>query len=255
MKKIKLKNKPIVCLTSYNFHTAKLLDKYCDLILVGDSLGMAYYGDSTTRNVKLEEIIRHGKSVKKGIKKSFLVVDMPFGTYKNPISAKKNALKIIKETKCDAVKIEGGSKISNIVRYLVKNKINVMGHIGLLPQKIRSRKDYTIKGKSKNEQKMLLNDLKSLETAGVFSIVLEAVKENVSNEIVKISKVPIIGIGATKHCHGQILVLEDMLGLFEKVPKFVKKYLNLNNLIEKAIKKYALDVKKGNFPTNKNIYL
>jgi len=254
MKKLLLNKKPIVCLTAYNKYYAELVDNYCDLVLVGDSLGMAYYGNTSTRSVSLEDIIRHGKSVRKGLKKSILVVDMPFGTYRNLKEAKKNALKILNETKCDAVKLEGGKQISNIIKFLVKNKINVMGHIGLLPQKIKSKAGYKILGKNTLEQNKILDDLKSVQKAGAFSIVLEAVKENLAQKIVKNSSVPIIGIGASKYCHGQILVLEDMLGLFEKVPKFVKKYFNLRVEAKKAIKKYAYEVSKRIFPTTKNVY-
>ena len=255
MKKIEIKNKKkIVCLTAYNKFTAEIVDNYCDLVLVGDSLGMAYYGNSSTRSVHLEDIIRHGKSVRKGIKKSILVVDMPFGSYRNKNDAKKNALKIIKETKCDAIKLEGGSNVVKIISHLVKNNINVMGHIGLLPQKVKSKKDYKILGKDQTEQTKIINDLKSIQKAGVFSVVLEAVKEDLANKIVKNSIVPIIGIGASKNCHGQILVLEDMLGLFDKVPKFVKKYFNLKKEVSNAVKKYSKDVIIGKFPTNKNIY-
>ena len=255
MKKIIFKKKPIVCLTAYNKYDAEIIDEFCDLILVGDSLGMAYYGDDSTRLVTIEEIIRHGKSVRKGVKKSILVIDMPYGSYKNKLLAKKNAIKIIRETKCDAVKLEGGTEISDIVGYLVKNNINVMGHIGLLPQKIRKKEDFKVKGKNNLENKKLLKDMISLQKAGVFSVVLEAVKSSTSYELTKVSNVPIIGIGASKDCDGQILVLEDLLGLFLKVPKFVKKYFNLRNNMRKAVKKYSIDVRKRKFPTNKNLYL
>ena len=255
MKKIIFKKKPIVCLTAYNKYDAEIIDEFCDLILVGDSLGMAYYGDDSTRSVTIEEMIRHGKSVRKGVKKSILVIDMPFGSYKNKLLAKKNAIKIIRETKCDAVKLEGGTEISDIVGYLVKNKINVMGHIGLLPQKIRKKEDYKVKGKNNLENKKLLKDMISLQKAGVFSVVLEAVKSSTSYQLAKVSNVPIIGIGASKDCDGQILVLEDLLGLFLKVPKFVKKYFNLRNNMRKAVKKYSIDVRKRKFPTKKNLYL
>lgn len=254
MKKIVFKKKKIVCLTAYNKFFAEMIDDFCDLVLVGDSLGMAYYGNNSTRSVLIEDIIRHGKSVKKGIKKSILVVDMPYGTYKNPKEAKKNALKIIKETGCDAVKLEGGSNISKIISYLVKNKINVMGHVGLLPQKIKSKKGFRIIGKNILEQNKIINDIKTLQKAGVFSIVLEAVKEDLAKKVIKISTVPIIGIGASKDCHGQILVLEDLLGVFHKVPKFVKKYANIRNEVKKAVKKYSQDVRKNNFPKKKYLY-
>ena len=254
MKKINLKKRPIICLTSYNKFFAEIVDKYCDIILVGDSLGMAYYGDPSTRSVSLNDMIRHAKSVRSGVKKAIMVVDMPFGTYKNPQLAKKNALRIIKETNCDGVKLEGGKEIQHIIKNLIKNKINVMGHIGLLPQKVRSKKDYKVKGINSAEKNKILNDLKNVQELGVFAIVLEAVKNETVKEVMKISKIPIIGIGASKECDGQILVLEDMLGMFKKVPKFVKKYSNLRGYIKKAVKQYSKDIKNKKFPTKKNIY-
>ena len=253
-KKINLKKRPIICLTSYNKFFAEIADQYCDIVLVGDSLGMAYYGDSSTRSVSLNDMIRHAKSVRAGVKKALMVVDMPYGTCKNPLLAKKNALRIIKETKCDAVKLEGGKEIKHIIQCLVKNKINVMGHIGLLPQKVKSKKDYKIKGINSAEKNKILNDLKNIQETGVFAIVLEAVKNETAKEVMKLSKVPIIGIGASKKCDGQILVMEDMLGMFKKVPKFVKKYSNLRGYIKKAVKEYAKDIKNKKFPTKNNIY-
>ena len=254
MKKINLKKRPIICLTSYNKFFAEIADQYCDIVLVGDSLGMAYYGDTSTRSVSLNDMIRHAKSVRIGVKKALMVVDMPYGTCKNPLLAKKNALRIIKETKCDAVKLEGGKEIRHIIQYLIKNKINVMGHIGLLPQKVQSKKDYKIKGINSAEKNKILNDLKNIQETGVFAIVLEAVKNETAKEVMKLSKVPIIGIGASQKCDGQILVLEDMLGMFKKVPKFVKKYSNLRGYIKKAVKEYAKDIKNEKFPTKNNIY-
>jgi 3-methyl-2-oxobutanoate hydroxymethyltransferase len=254
VKNILFKRKPIVCLTAYNKFTAQIADEFCDLILVGDSLGMAYYGFSTTRAVSLDDIIRHAKSVKLGIKKSIMVVDMPFGTYTTKKSALKNAKKIIQVTKCDAVKLEGGKEKSEIIKYLIKNKINVMGHVGLLPQKIKSNKDYKIKGRNFRERKKLINDIKHLEQAGVFSIVLEATSFDAAEDVLKHSKVPIVGIGASVNCDGQILVTEDLLGFFDKVPKFVKKYTNLKKQVIKAIGNYAKDVRSRKFPTKQNIY-
>ena len=253
-KKINLKKRPIICLTSYNKFFAEIADQYCDIVLVGDSLGMAYYGDSSTRSVSLNDMIRHAKSVRLGVQKAMMVVDMPYGTYKNPLLAKKNALRIIKETKCDAVKLEGGKEIKHIIQHLIENKINVMGHIGLLPQKVRSKKDYKIKGINSAEKNKILKDLKNIQEVGVFAIVLEAVKNEAAEEVMKLSKVPIIGIGASKKCDGQILVMEDMLGMFKKVPKFVKKYSNLRGYIKKAVKEYAKDIKNKKFPTKNNIY-
>ena len=254
IKKIRLKKKPLVCLTAYNQFTAQIIDNYCDVILVGDSMGMAYYGNSSTRSVKIDDIIRHAKSVRRGVKKSILIVDMPYGTYKTKLDAKKNALKIIKDTNCDGIKLEGGKAKADIVRHLVKNNIKVMGHIGLLPQNIKNKKDFKIVGKNPKEEKKIIKDLKELENSGVFAIVLEGVKENLAKKIMDISKVPIIGIGASSLCDGQILVLEDMLGFFDKVPKFVKKYLNLKNQIDKAVKKFSQDVRKRNFPNKKYVY-
>ena len=253
-KKINLKKKPIICLTSYNKFFAEIADQYCDIVLVGDSLGMAYYGDSSTRSVSLNDMIRHARSVRSGVKKALMVVDMPYGTCKNPLLAKKNALRIIKETKCDAVKLEGGKEIKQIIKCLIKNKINVMGHIGLLPQKVQSKKNYKIKGINSAEKNQILNDLKNIQETGVFAIVLEAVTNETAKEVMKLSKVPIIGIGASQKCDGQILVLEDMLGMFKKVPKFVKKYSNLRGYIKKAVKEYAKDIKNEKFPTKNNIY-
>ena len=241
-------------MTSYNKFFAEIADQFCDIVLVGDSLGMAYYGDTSTRSVSLNDMIRHAKSVRSGVKKALMVVDMPYGTCKNPLLAKKNALRIIKETKCDAVKLEGGKEIKHIIQCLIKNKINVMGHIGLLPQKVKSKKDYKIKGINSAEKNKILNDLKNIQETGVFAIVLEAVKNETAKEVMKLSKVPIIGIGASQKCDGQILVFEDMLGMFKKVPKFVKKYSNLRGYIKKAVKEYAKDIKNKKFPTKKNIY-
>jgi len=254
MKKIKFKNKRIVCLTAYNKFSAELIDGYCDLILVGDSLGMAYYGYSSTRAVKMDDIIRHAKSVRKGIKKSIMVVDMPYNSYNTKALAIKNAKKIIKETGADAVKLEGGQNIQNIIKHIIKNKINVMGHIGLMPQSVVNKKDYRVKEKKNNEKNKILKDLISIQNLGVFAIVLEAVKVDLANEVIKKSSVPIIGIGASKKCDGQVLVLEDMLGFYSKVPKFVKKYMNFEKQARKAIKKYVSDVKKNIFPLRKNIY-
>lgn len=252
-KKLNL-NKPLVCLTSYNKFTAEIADEFCDIILVGDSVGMAYYGDQNTRDVSLNEIVRHALSVRKGIKKSLMVVDMPYGTYKNSKIALKNAKLILKKTKCDAIKIEGGSRFSSIIKLLVKNNIKVVGHIGLMPQSIKNTKDYKVKGKTDFEKKQLVHDFIELQKAGVISVVVEAVKAKVAEELIKIAKIPIIGIGASPNCHGQILVLEDILGMFDRTPKFVKKYANLRQNIKKAIKKYSIDVKQRKFPNKKYTY-
>ncbi len=254
MKKIILKKKPLVCLTAYNKFMAELIDPFCDLILIGDTMAMVYYGYSNTRSLSLSTVIKHSKSVREGIKKSAMVVDMPFGTYSNPKQALKNAKKIIQETKCDAIKLEGGSEIASTVSILIKNKIQVVGHIGLLPQQIKTSSGFTVKGKTNEEEEKIVKDFVTLQKIGVAAIVLEAVKEKVANRLSKLSKIPLIGIGASKHCSGQILVTEDMLGLFEKSPKFVKKYFNLRKAIQKSVEKYSKEVQSRKFPSKKNVY-
>ena len=242
---------PIACLTAYSKAVAQIADKHCDIILVGDSLGMVLYGMKTTREVKIETMIRHCKTVKKYAKKSLVVFDMPHKTYNNKISAYKNASKVIKLTKCDAIKLEGGKKIVNIIKYLVKKKIPVMGHIGLLPQ---TSKNFKVKGKNAIQKKRILNDAIAISNSGAFAIVLECIIENLSRKISKSIAIPTIGIGASKYCDGQILVVDDMLGLSDSYPKFVKKYSNLKTIIENSVKKYVKDVKLRKFPSTKNVY-
>ena len=254
LKKI-LKKRVIVCLTANNIYTAEILDNICDIILVGDSLGMVVYGENRTNKVTLNMMINHGKAVRKGIKKSLMVVDMPKGTYEKSTSlALKNAKKIIKLTKCDALKLEGGSKIIKSIEILAKNKIPVISHIGLQPQKISDKKKFKVLGKTKKEEKIIINDLESVEKVGSIAVVLESVTENLAKKINKISKIPVIGIGASKNCDGQILVTEDLLGLFDKPPKFVKRYENLRRRIKEAAQKYYKDVVNGNFPKKNNIF-
>ena len=246
------KKKPLVCLTAYDYKTALIVDKYSDIVLVGDSLGMVLYGDNSTGKVTLDMMIRHGKSVRKGIKKSYLVVDMPKNTYNNPVLALKNAKKIIKFTKCDAVKLEGGLKQKEIIKNLINHNIEVVGHIGLLPQQHNGK--YPVYGRKKNEEKKILNDLGSLEKAGVFSVVVECTIESVVKKLMKNSTIPIIGIGATSDCDGQVLVAEDLLGLTNFDAKFLKKYSNLNMIISRAFQRFSLDVVKRKYPQKKNYY-
>ena len=216
--------KPIVCLTAYSKPIAEILDKYCDIILVGDSVGMVLYGTRTTKEVTFETMIAHAKSVKSNSKKSLVVFDMPYKTYPNKFTAYKNVKKMMKVTKCDAVKLEGGKKIIKIIKYLINRGIPVMGHIGLLPQ---SSKRFALKGKNLNERKNILEDAKLLSNSGVFSIVIECVVENLAKKITKTVRVPTIGIGASKHCDGQILVTDDIVGLSNFRPRFVKQYSNI----------------------------
>ena len=253
IKKIqKKKNKtPIICLTAYSKAIAQIADKYCDIILVGDSLGMVLYGMKTTRNIKIETMILNAKTVKHYSKRSLVVFDMPYKTYTNKLVAYKNAKRIMKLTKCDAIKLEGGKKIANIIKYLTKRKIPVMGHVGLLPQ---TAINFKVKGKNLVQKKLILEDAKAVSNSGVFAIIIECVVENLAKLITKSISVPTIGIGASKYCDGQILVIDDMLGLSDYYPKFVKQYSNLKKIIEKSIKNYAKDVRLKKFPYNKNIY-
>ena len=247
------KNKSkIVCLTAYSKNIATILDNHCDLILVGDSLGSVLYNYKSTRDVSLSVMIEHSKSVRMGIKKSLMVVDMPHNTYRNNMEALKNAKKIISQTKCDAVKLEGGSKIINIVKHLIKNKIKVQGHLGLLPQSQKGKFRY--KGKKIKERNIILKDAQLLETAGVFSLVLECVETSLAKKITDSLKIPTIGIGASSHCDGQVLVTDDLIGLNVINPRFLKRYLNLKKVINNAVIKFKMDVKNKKFPKKKHSY-
>jgi len=249
---IKKKNKSkIVSLTAYSKNVASIIDKYCDIVLVGDSLGSVLYNFSSTKKVTLDMMIEHSKSVRMGIKKSLMVVDMPYGTYKNPNEALKNAKEIISKTKCDAIKLEGGKKVVQIIKTLIKNKIPVMGHLGVLPQ---SATNFKFKGKEIAERKIILRDSKLLEEAGVFSIVLECVESSLAKEITKTVKVPTIGIGASAYCDGQVLVTDDLIGLNKIKARFVKRYSNVEKQINDAVLKFKKDVVRNKFPTKKHSY-
>ncbi len=250
---LKKKNKTkIICLTSYSKNISEILDKYTDIILVGDSLGSVLYSFDTTKKVNLNMIIEHSKSVRLGVKKSLMVVDMPFNTYRNKNEALKNAKKIIKYTKADAVKLEGGKKIIDIIKYLRKNKINVMGHLGILPQSHKGKFRY--KGKTSKERKNLLADALLLEKSGVFSIVLECIETSLSKEITKALKIPTIGIGSSINCDGQVLVTDDLIGLNLTSIKFVKSFYNIRKHIDSAVRKFKDEVKKRKYPSTKFSY-
>ena len=248
--KLKKNKSKIICLTAYSKNFAEEIDKYTDLILVGDSLGSVLYNFNSTRKVTLNMMIEHSKSVRMGITKSLMIVDMPYNTYKNKNEALKNCKKVMKETKCHGVKLEGGKKIKNIVQHLIKNNIPVLGHLGIMPQSVKG--NFKSKGKSLKERKQLMNDSILLEKIGVFGIVLECVEKSLAKKITNKISIPTIGIGSSNSCDGQILVTDDMLGISGFYPKFVKKYASLNRTIEKAVKKYTRDVKKGKFPLKKN---
>ena len=248
-KLISKKNKTkIVSLTAYSKSIAKVLDKHCDVILVGDSMANVLYGHEDTHKINLENIIQHTLSVQKGIQKALLIVDMPKGSYSTPKKALKNAKSIMNLTNCDGVKLESYKNNYKIIELLVKKKIPVMGHIGYTPQ---FKKKFRLEGQSKKEINKLLDEARLIENAGAFSIVLECLTSVAAKKITNSLKIPTIGIGSSLFCDGQILVTDDMLGLSGFYPKFVKKYANLNRIIEKAIKKYSRDVKKNNFPSNK----
>ncbi len=257
MKKIKKiinkKNKSkLICLTAYSKNIAEEVDKYVDIVLVGDSLGSVLYNYSTTRKVTITEMINHSKSVRLGIKKSLMVVDMPYKTYSTKNSALKNAKKIIKETKCDAVKLEGGKKVINQIKFLIKNKIPVMGHIGLLPQSVKGK--FKSKGKTTKEINQLINDALLLQESGVFAIVLECVKASIAKKITNDLKIPTIGIGSSVHCDGQVLVTDDLIGLNNTKIKFVKRFVNIKKYINLGLKKFSRDVRLKKYPTKKHSY-
>ena len=247
----KKNKKKIICLTAYSKSFAEVTDKYADITLVGDSLGSVLYNYDTTKKVTLNQMIEHSKSVRKGIKTSLMVVDMPYNTYRNKKEALINAKKIIKSTKCDAVKMEGGTKIKDITQHLIKNKIPLMGHLGLLPQ---TAGKFRFQGKNKSEKNKLLKEAKLLESLGVFSMILECVETSTAKEITKSIKIPTIGIGSSVHCDGQVLVTDDLLGLNETNIRFVKKFANIKSAIKNGLKKFKKEVTNKNYPSKKYSY-
>ena len=250
---LKKKNKSkILCLTAYSKNFAKEIDKYVDITLVGDSLGSVLYNYKSTKKVTLANIIDHSKSVRLGVKKSLMVVDMPYNTYNTSISALKNAKKIIKETKCDAVKLEGGKKIISQIRYLIKNKIPVMGHLGLLPQTAKGK--FKSKGRSSKEKRQLISDALLLQNNGVFAIVIECVRTLTAKEITRSLKIPTIGIGSSVFCDGQVLVTDDLLGLNNSNIRFVKKFINIKKYINLGLRKFISEVKSKKYPSKKYSY-
>ena len=247
------KNKSkILCLTAYSKNFAEEVDKYADITLVGDSLGSVLYNYNSTKKVSLTDMINHSKSVRLGVKKSLMVVDMPYKTYNTKSSALRNAKKIIKETKCDAVKLEGGKKIINQIKYLIKNKVPVMGHLGLLPQTAKGK--FRSKGKTDLEKKELINDALVLQKNGVFAIVLECIKTSTSKKITQALKIPTIGIGSSVNCDGQVLVTDDLLGLNSTKIKFVKKFVNLKKYINLGLKKFSSQVRSRKYPSKEHSY-
>ena len=246
---------PIVSLTSYHAHTAAIVDKYADFILVGDSLGMVMHGMESTVGVPLDLMIMHGKAVVRGTQRALIVVDMPFGTYEeSPNMAFRNAAKIMKETQCQAVKLEGGARMAETIRFLVERGIPVMAHVGLTPQSVNTMGGFKVQGRDEAAWQVHIDDAKAVADAGAFAVVVEGVVEELADRITAAVDIPTIGIGASVNCDGQILVLEDMLGLNPWTPKFVKVYGQLGPMIEDSVKRYAEDVRARAFPTEDEVY-
>ena len=240
---------PIVMLTSYHAHTAALVDRYCDVILVGDSLGNVMHGFETTVPVTLEMMILQGHAVMRGSQHALVVVDMPFGSYEaSKEQAFHSAVRILKETHCGAVKLEGGERMAETIAFLAERGIPVMGHIGLTPQSINTLGSFRAQGREEGSWEPIENDARAVAEAGAFSVVIEAVAEPLARKITETIAIPTIGIGASAACDGQVLVLEDMLGLSPRTPKFVRRYGNLGPMIEAAIEGYATDVRSRAFP-------
>jgi 3-methyl-2-oxobutanoate hydroxymethyltransferase len=249
------KKEKLTMITAYDALFAKLFDEIVDIILVGDSLNMSFFGESDTLSATIEQMIYHTKAVCNGAKSAYIVCDMPFGSYSTPNKALENAIRIYKETKADAVKLEGGAEKADTIKLLTDNGIAVVGHIGLMPQFSRSEGGYKVKGKDKASKEKLLKDAKALEEAGAVMLVIEGVKEEVAREITESVKIPTIGIGAGRYTKGQVLVWSDMLGFFEEFkPKFVRRYLDGAGIVKSAIRKYVDDVKAGRFPGEEEIY-
>jgi 3-methyl-2-oxobutanoate hydroxymethyltransferase len=246
---------PIVCLTSYHAHTARILDGYCDLILVGDSLGMVMHGLETTVPVTLEMMILQGLAVMRGSKRALVVVDLPFGSYEaSKEQAFASCARVLKETYCGAVKLEGGRRMAQTIAFLVERGIPVMGHVGLTPQSINTLGSFRAQGRDEVDWEPIEADAMAVVEAGAFAVVLEAVAEPLGRRITAQVPIPTIGIGASAACDGQILVLEDMLGLSPRVPKFVKRYGDLGPGIEAAIRSYAAEVRSRAFPGPEHVY-
>ena len=246
---------PLVCLTAYDAPMARLLDPHCDVLLVGDSLGMVVHGMDTTIGVTLDMMILHGKAVMRTAKQALVVIDLPFGSYEaSPPQAFESASRALAETGAQAIKIESGVYSGETIRFLVERGVPVMGHVGLRPQAALNEGGFKAKGRSQGERDKALAEARAADEAGAFAIVIEGVAEDLAREITETVSVPTIGIGASAACDGQILVTQDMLGLFDWTPKFVKRYGNLSGVIEEAIARYADDVSARRFPDAAQTY-
>ncbi len=254
--KAKEERKKITMISTYEYWSARICEEAgIDCILVGDSVGMVDAGLKTTLPVTLEEMIYHGKAVRRGAPETFIIVDMPFMSYQvSAEEALKNAGRIMKETCCNAVKLEGGEEIAKTVERLVSAGIPVMGHVGLTPQSVHALGGYKVQGKTKEEQKRIIKDAKILEQAGVFAIVLEAIPSELAEEITEFLDIPTIGIGAGNKTDGQVLVFHDMMGFFDRSPKFVKRYVEGKKLFIEALEKFKDETEKGIFPSKEHTY-
>src|SRR5271155_3162402 len=249
------RGEPIVCLTSYHAHTARILDGYCDVILVGDSLGMVMHGLETTFPVTLDMMILQGHAVMRGSKRALGIVDLPFGSYEaSKEQAFASAARVLKETGCGAIKLEGGRRMAETIRFLIERGVPVMAHVGLTPQSVNALGGFRAQGRDRADWAPIEADARAVAQAGAFSVVLEAVAEPLAAQITRDVTIPTIGIGASPVCDGQVLVLEDMLGLSPWVPKFVKRYTTLGPSIEAAVSVYAGEGRSRAFPAAENVY-
>ena len=245
----------LTMITAYDALFAKLFDDEVDFILVGDSLNMSFGGNADTLSIGIDEMIYHTKAVCNGAPNTFIICDMPFGTYSNENIALENAIKVFRKTNADAIKIEGGKEKATTVKYLTQNSIAVVGHIGLLPQSVRANGGYKIQGKDEQSIESLIIDARAIELAGAFLLVVEGVKSEAAKAITDAVNIPVIGIGAGVETDGQVLVWSDMFGFFEDFkPKFVRQYLDGASLIKNSLKQYVNDVQNKNFPSQKEIY-
>ncbi len=254
--KAKEEKRKITMISTYEYWSAKICEEAgIDCILVGDSVGMVDAGLKTTLPVTVDEIIYHGRAVRRGAPNTFIVVDMPFMSYQvSPEEALKNAGKIMKESCCNAVKVEGGEEIAKTIEKLVSAGIPVMGHVGLTPQSVHALGGYKVQGKTEEDRKRIIKDAKILEQAGAFAVVLEAVPSDLAEEITEFLDIPTIGIGAGNKTDGQVLVFHDMMGFFDKSPKFVKRYVEGKKLFMEALKQFSNEVKEGIFPGEEHTY-
>lgn len=246
---------PLVMITAYDALFARLLSESADILLVGDSLNMSFAGRNDTLTATMDQMIYHTKAVCNGAPDTFVITDMPFGTYTDEATALNNAIRVYQETPADAVKIEGGADKAHLIRHLVSNGIAVCGHIGLLPQAFRAEGGYKVKGKTEEEALSLIDDARAVESAGAFILVIEGVKADVATRVAQSVSIPVIGIGAGSGVDGQVLVFSDMMGLYEPfVPKFVKQYLNGAKKVKEAAQAYKIEVQNREFPDENHIY-